>query len=81
MWSEIKKYSNALNNFNKDRTETWFSGHGTTTYVFRESLSYSWDFGDIHHIQLHNYPMYTVNLNASGTIVKIAKSLDWLKKI
>ncbi|PQQ26024.1 hypothetical protein C6H64_18775 [Photorhabdus luminescens] len=70
MAERISDYSKELNNFSYDYDhETW-----------KGSLSYSWDFGDIHYIQLQNYPTYSVNLNhyISPTIY-ITKSLEWLE--
>ncbi|MER2471651.1 metallophosphoesterase [Photorhabdus laumondii] len=70
MAKRISGYSKELNNFSYDYdNEAW-----------KGSLSYSWDFGDIHYVQLQNYPTYNVNLDhyVSPTVY-ITKSLDWLE--
>lgn len=54
-------------------------GGVTVLETYKGSLAYSWDVGDIHYIQLQNYPTYTVNLTASMlAIANITDSLDWL---
>jgi len=40
------------------------------------SLAYSWDVGNVHFIQLHNYPAFVVN---NGNF-NIKSSMDWLEK-
>ncbi|WP_418115222.1 metallophosphoesterase [Sorlinia euscelidii] len=51
---------------------------------FNGSFSYSWDVGDVHYVQLQNYPLYTTHLEADNIVlrtrVNITKSLDWLKR-
>ncbi|WP_246464872.1 hypothetical protein [Bartonella phoceensis] len=44
------------------------------------SFGYLWDYGDIHYLQLHNYPTYTVNLKQSDRVIHVKSSLDWRKK-
>ena len=55
----------------------------TTT---KGSLAYSWDVGNIHFVQLQNYPIYQRNWSnyvsigaAKRRTVKITSSLNWLK--
>ncbi|KGM29854.1 hypothetical protein KS18_03035 [Photorhabdus luminescens] len=70
MAERISDYSKELNNFSYDYDHEAWKG----------SLSYSWDFGDIHYVQLQNYPTYSVNLNHYiSPTVYITKSLDWLE--
>ncbi|WP_371923228.1 metallophosphoesterase [Bartonella sp. B1099] len=77
MIAEMKKYKKSLSNFSQDLTEKWlFNG----THLVKGSLSYSWDHGDIHYVQLHNYPLYEVHLNDRTTSINIKNSLNWLKK-
>jgi cytolysin (calcineurin-like family phosphatase) len=54
----------------------------TTT---RGSLAYSWDVGNVHFVQLHNYPVYETDWSnyvsigaAKRKTVKIRSSLSWL---
>lgn len=63
------------------------------SYVFPEavttitgSLAYSWDIGNIHFVQLHNYPVYERSWSnyvsvgaAKRKTVKITPSLNWLE--
>lgn len=44
------------------------------------SKAYSWDYGDIHYVQLQNYPTYHVVLDhwAAATI-NVTQSMDWLE--
>ncbi|MDX8000861.1 phosphoesterase [Xenorhabdus sp. Reich] len=45
------------------------------------SLAYSWDYGDMHYVQLQNYPTYTTTLSPTfGADTKIKSSLSWLEK-
>ncbi|GAA5110683.1 metallophosphoesterase [Bartonella jaculi] len=80
MVSEIKKYRNQLSHFNADVTESLIPVSRGSIQVIKGSLSYSWDYGDVHYVQLHNYPSYTVRLVEQSMEVQINKSLDWLKK-
>ncbi|MBX4335202.1 metallophosphoesterase [Bartonella raoultii] len=77
---EIKKYRSQFSYFNADITEDLISALGRNVHVIKGSLSYSWDYGDIHFIQLHNYPSYRVRLREQSMEVQINKSLNWLKK-
>lgn len=49
------------------------------------SLSYSWDIGNVHFVQLQNYPIYErewsnfVSTAAKRKTVKITSALKWLK--
>ncbi len=80
MVAEIKKYRSKLSHFSLDITESLLAVSGGNIHPFKGSLSYSWDYGDIHYVQLHNYPSYTVHLKRPSMEVQINKSLDWLKK-
>ncbi|EJF75991.1 metallophosphoesterase [Bartonella alsatica] len=80
MVSEIKKYSSQLSHFSADISENLVPISGGNIHLIKGSLSYSWDYGDIHYVQLHNYPSYTVRLKEQFIEVEINKSLDWLKK-
>lgn len=54
-------------------TKTWYG-----------SLAYSRDYGDIHLIQLHNEPTYSINFSTHSllqtTAYEITASLDWLER-
>ncbi|MCZ2328976.1 metallophosphoesterase [Bartonella sp. F02] len=80
MLSQIKQYRNSLPHFNADFVEDFTIVANNIIHVIKGSLAYSWDYGDIHFIQLHNYPSYHVSLKEEHTEVHITKSLDWLKK-
>ncbi|WP_022708774.1 aegerolysin family protein [Bartonella bovis] len=82
MLSEINKYETQLPNFNKDVTDKFissFPGVQPTRFI-EGSLSYSWDYGDIHYVQLQNFPIYTVHMSDVYFSINITKSLDWLEK-
>nr|WP_259695960.1 metallophosphoesterase [Pseudomonas frederiksbergensis] len=56
------------------------SGLGKTYYG---SLAYSKTFGDVHLVQLHNEPTYTVTFSSGilkSTHYEITHALDWLEK-
>ncbi|EJF97953.1 hypothetical protein MEI_01048 [Bartonella vinsonii subsp. arupensis Pm136co] len=78
--SEIKKYRNQFSYFSADVTESLLPVSGGNIHTIKGSLSYSWDYGDVHYVQLHNHPSYTVHLKGPSIEVQINKSLDWLKK-
>jgi cytolysin (calcineurin-like family phosphatase) len=52
---------------------------------YKGSLSYSWDIGDVHFVQLHNYPAYVRSWNgwnfggARREFFEITSSMDWLR--
>jgi cytolysin (calcineurin-like family phosphatase) len=52
---------------------------------YKGSLAYAWDIGDVHFVQLHNYPAYTRSWNAwdAGAarrdFIEITSSLNWLR--
>ncbi|MGF7158207.1 metallophosphoesterase [Bartonella heixiaziensis] len=80
MMGEIKKYSNDLPHFNRDITEKLTGDSDKSIHFIEGSFGYSWDYGDIHYVQLHNYPTYTAHLKQSDTNIHVKSSLDWLKK-
>ncbi|WP_208441245.1 metallophosphoesterase [Bartonella raoultii] len=80
MVAEIKKYRSQLSHFSADVAESLLPVSGGNIHSIKGSLSYSWDYGDIHYVQLHNYPSYTVRLKGQSMEVQVNKSLDWLKK-
>ncbi|WP_019219607.1 metallophosphoesterase family protein [Bartonella florencae] len=79
MIKEIKKYSEELPHFNQDIKELSDASY-KSVHSIEGSFSYSWDYGDVHYVQLHNYPTYTVNLKQSDKVIQVKSSLDWLKK-
>jgi cytolysin (calcineurin-like family phosphatase) len=52
---------------------------------YKGSLAYSWDIGDVHFVQLHNYPAYTSSWNswdagaARRDFMEITSSMGWLR--
>ncbi|MGJ8743656.1 RICIN domain-containing protein [Polaribacter sp.] len=76
------KSNGATNSDYKVSSAYQFPNVETTT---TGSLSYSWDIGNIHFVQLQNYPIYTrswsnyVSIGAAKRrTVKITSSLNWL---
>ncbi|UTO28099.1 metallophosphoesterase [Bartonella harrusi] len=80
MLKEIDEYNSSLPEFNKHITSRWFIRFETAYNIMMGSLSYSWDYGDIHYVQLQNYPTYTADLSDGYMQIKITKALNWLKK-
>ncbi|WP_273721046.1 metallophosphoesterase [Bartonella sp. ML71XJBT] len=80
MFKEINKYSSSLPMFRQHVTSRWSARFEKARHFITGSLSYSWDYGDIHYVQLHNYPTYTAHLSDGHTTVRITKALGWLKK-
>ncbi len=80
MLQELKKYSRSLPEFNQHVTSRVLIRYERAYNIITGSLSYSWDYGDIHYVQLHNYPTYTANLSGDYTKVRIMSALRWLKK-
>ncbi|MHC8371296.1 metallophosphoesterase family protein [Pseudomonas sp. MDT1-85] len=60
------------------------SDEGTIKKSVFGSLAYSKDFGDVHIVQLHNEPTYTVGFTAWDwgvlTGYQVCESLDWLEE-
>lgn len=58
----------------------------TLRKVYEGSLAYSWDIGNVHFVQLHNYPTYTASWNgwnagaARRDFFEIKSSLNWLRR-
>ncbi|HGJ5878946.1 MAG TPA: metallophosphoesterase [Arsenophonus nasoniae] len=80
MYKEINNYGGSVSNYSKDIKA--YSGINSVEYI--GSLAYSWDYGDVHYVQLHNYPTYQVKLFSQlkrGLLKKVVinKSLDWLE--
>lgn len=54
--------------------------------VYEGSLAYSWDIGNVHFVQLHNYPAYAASWNgwnagaARRDFFEIKSSMNWLRK-
>lgn len=46
--------------------------------AYRGSLAYSWDIGDVHFVQLNNYPSFAFK-GDYDVDMDIRKSLDWLE--
>ncbi|EJF79082.1 hypothetical protein MCO_00519 [Bartonella sp. DB5-6] len=80
MLREMKEYSDKLPHFNQDITENLTGTSNTSVHFIEGSFGYSWDYGNIHYVQLHNYPTYTVNLKQNDINIHVKSSLDWLKK-
>lgn len=51
--------------------------------VFKGSMSYSWNVGKVHFVQLNNYPEYKASWESSngdnGSIMRIKDSMKWLR--
>ncbi|WP_429180359.1 metallophosphoesterase [Aeromonas salmonicida] len=63
-------YAKILNNYSYDYDKSSQSGSG----------AYSWDLGDMHYVQLHNYPTYKVLLDHYATKdLHVNKSISWLE--
>lgn len=54
--------------------------YSTSGYRVSGSLAYSWDIGNIHFIQLHNYPAYTRKFTTTFWTYEIKSSMEWLRK-
>lgn len=66
----MKQYKSYLSDFSSDYSEATKTGSG----------SYSWDKGDIHYVQLQNYPTYNVELDHYvNATIHVKKSIDWLE--
>lgn len=68
--------------FRSDAVRVYEAVGETVMDKYKGSLAYSWDVGDIHYIQLQNYPTYSVSLSAislglAGS-AQITDSLNWL---
>lgn len=79
MYYELLNYSNELSNFDMNVNKTSAGGENAQRDYIYGSLSYSWDYGDIHYIHLQNYPTFSTVLKAGDTTVRINDSLTWLK--
>ncbi|WP_212113069.1 metallophosphoesterase [Bartonella queenslandensis] len=80
MLQELGKYSSSLPEFNQHVTFHKLIRYQMARKIITGSLSYSWDYGNIHYVQLQNYPTYTANLSDGSTKVRITSALKWLKK-
>ena len=65
--------------FSSDITKSTFSTENSVEDTYQGSLAYSWDVGDIHYVQLQNYPGYTLRISAPyyGSAY-LTSSLPWL---
>lgn len=63
-------YAKILDNYSYDYDKSSQSGSG----------AYSWDLGDMHYVQLHNYPTYQVLLDHfANKDLYVTKSISWLE--
>ncbi|MDO7896770.1 phosphoesterase [Pseudomonas citrulli] len=62
----------------------WSARASGLTKTWYGSLAYARDFGDIHLVQLHGQPTYSVNFSTHAvfntTAYEITASLDWLER-
>ncbi|MCC4621693.1 metallophosphoesterase [Xanthomonas cassavae CFBP 4642] len=65
--------------FSADVSETTAVVGEMVEQTYKGSLAYSWDVGNIHYIQLQNFPTYAVNMSSPGHAdAEIRSSLEWL---
>lgn len=68
--------------FRSDAERNYRAVGETVMDDYTGSLAYSWDVGDVHYVQLQNYPTYSVSLSAISLglegSAKITDSLNWL---
>lgn len=80
MEMKMDTYRSSLSNYNENYVRDY--AVDSSTKLSFGSLAYSWDDGDIHYVQLQNYPGYQVNLRVTGYKTtwkyEIAKSTTWL---
>lgn len=92
--SAVEREYSAIKNFKKNITQISGSAFSADVEMtskstgeevsddYHGSLAYSWDVGDVHYVQLQNYPTYTVCMSAFLTgfdvSAEITSSLDWL---
>lgn len=68
--NRMDRYAKILNNYSYDYDKSSQSGSG----------AYSWDLGDMHYVQLHNYPTYQVSLDHyAAQDLYVTKSISWLE--
>ncbi|WP_392435874.1 hypothetical protein ACF3VQ_21585 (plasmid) [Yersinia sp. HM-2024] len=68
--NRIDSYNIFLNYFSSDYDDN----------TQRGSLGYSWDMGDVHFVQMNNYPTYAVELyHYANKTVHVTKSINWLE--
>jgi hypothetical protein len=67
-----------LNVVNRDISYT--VSNSDWKYVVKGSLAYSFEYRDIHFVQLNLCPTYEVKLENANYEVAITKSIDWAKK-
>lgn len=56
-----------------------FDRSGNAVHI-KGSLAYSWDVGNVHFVQLHNYPLYHVNFVGLAKRYDLNICLDWLER-
>ncbi|MGV3344914.1 metallophosphoesterase [Enterobacteriaceae bacterium LUAb1] len=71
MIDRMDRYKAFLENYAADYIKSQQRGSG----------AYSWDKGDIHYVQLQNYPTYHVELDHYvNSTIHVKKSIDWLEQ-
>lgn len=74
---DMESYRHTLKNYNEDIVRNQVSGNFHDYYG---SMSYSWDEGAIHYVQMQNFPTYEVGLYAGYWRYHIQNSLKWLEE-
>jgi cytolysin (calcineurin-like family phosphatase) len=73
-----KRYWGKVGNMDLAARSSWPST------IYYGSLAYSKDYGDVHLVQLHNEPTYSVTFSSgtfvSPTVFEITPALDWLER-
>jgi cytolysin (calcineurin-like family phosphatase) len=73
----MRKHINELG-FDQEADLQFFSYHWTGD-ITTGSLAYSWDIGNVHFVQLHNFPSYTKSWSGHGKIFQIRDAMVWLE--
>ncbi|PHM74610.1 metallophosphoesterase [Xenorhabdus kozodoii] len=77
-WSVDNMASEISNHYQKELLLNFSSYYNNSNRS--GSLAYSWDFGNIHYVQLQNYPTYHVKLDHyAASTINITTSMEWLK--
>ncbi len=56
-----------------------FDRSGNAIHI-KGSLAYSWDVGNVHFVQLHNYPLYQISFVGVGLRYDLNICLNWLER-
>src|SRR5450830_843559 len=80
-FNSLNRMNNALHNYSSTLAQFSTDWITTSPSHWTGSMSYSWDYKDVHFVQLQNFPSYHVALTAwTERYAWVSSSISWLRE-